>query len=106
MAIRTAARRLGALHAELVGSCQDAGVVPECSEGGDGRTGVAVPSSTRLGMLHLPDRSRAIPLLRVRCFSSQGPRLAHAVGLARRPRLRIVGVPTSPLVTVPGLALS
>jgi hypothetical protein len=105
--IRTAAgRRSGAVRAELVGPCQDAGVVPECSKGGDARTGVAVPGSIRLGGSWLPDRPRSIRRLRVRCSSNQRPRLVHALGLARRPRSLVVGAPSSALVTVPRLVLS
>ena len=107
MAIRTAAgRRSGAVRVERDGPCQDGAVVLECSEGGDARTGVAVPGSIRFGGIWLPDRPRSIRRLRMRCSSSQRPRLVHALGLARRPRSLVVGAPSSALGTVPRLVLS
>lgn len=98
--IRTAAgRRLGAMHAELAAPCGDAGVVPECSEGGDAGTGVPVAGSTRLRRARLPDRPRTARWLPVQLAGRRRPRAALAQALVcRPPRLLVAGEPASALV--------
>ena len=103
MTIRTAAgRRLGAMRAELAVPCGDAGVVPECSEGGDAGTGVPVPGNPRLRRVRLPDRPRTARWLPVQLAGRRRPRAALPQALVcRPPRLLVAGAPTSALLTVP-----